>query len=138
MFIGKYLHGFVLIIWELVVNSQSNLNMGIALSFLGRFGEAMAQLNQEWALLYVAVYVYSIWDSYRCAVEISKSHVLAEVEDAPVTPSDVSFFDIVILDKKKPWVGMAWSVFTPGLGQLYGGSTIVGTFVLAFWIYVLL
>lgn len=136
MYIGKYLHGFILIIWELIVNNQSNLNMGIALSFLGRFDEAKAQINQDWGLLYVAVYVYSIWDSYRCAVENNKSHVLSEVEDAPITPSDVSFFDVIILDKKNPWVGMVWSAFTPGLGQLYSGSTIVGTFVLAWWIYV--
>lgn len=136
MFIGKYLHGFVLIIWELVVNGQSKLNMAIALSFLGRFEEAKAQLDQDWALLYVAVFIYSIWDSYRCAVEINKNHVLAEIEDAPVTPSDVSFFDIVILEKKKPLVAMVWSIFTPGLGQLYGGSTVVGTFILAWWIFV--
>ncbi|TLS51097.1 hypothetical protein FE782_17060 [Paenibacillus antri] len=136
MFIGKYLHGFVLIFWELVVNSQSNLNTGIALSFLGRFEEAKAQIDQDWGLLYVAVYVYSIWDSYRCAVEIKKSHVLAEAEDAPVPPSDVSFFDVVILDKKIPWAGAVWSMLTPGLGQLYSGSTIVGTFVLAWWIFI--
>ncbi|WP_438444571.1 hypothetical protein [Gorillibacterium sp. sgz5001074] len=136
MFIGKYLHGFVLILWELVVNSQSQLNMGIALSFLGRFEEARSHINQEWGLLYIAVYAYSIWDSYRSAVEINKSHILAEVEDAPIAPSDVSFFEVSILDKKKPWVGMLWSALSPGLGQLYGGSTIVGTFILAWWIYI--
>jgi hypothetical protein len=136
MFIGKYLHGFILIIWELVVNNQSNLNMGIALSFLGRFDEARHAINQNWGLLYIGVYIYSIWDSYRCSVEIHKSHELSEVEDAPITPSDVSFFDVVILEKKNPIVGMIWSFFTPGLGQLYGGSTVVGTFVLAWWIYV--
>lgn len=136
MFLGKYLHGFVLIIWELVVNNMANLNMGIALSFQGRFEEAKAQLNEDWVLLYVAVFVYSIWDSYRCAVENNKSHVLAEVEDAPVTPSDVNFFDIVILDKKHPWAGLVWSSLSPGLGQLYSGSTVVGTFILAWWIYV--
>ncbi|MFP7298782.1 hypothetical protein [Neobacillus niacini] len=136
MFIGKYLHGFILIIWELVVNNLSHLNMAIVYSFLGRFDEAKSVLNHDWALLYVAVYIYCIWDSYRCAVEIKKIHVLSEIEDAPVTPSDVSFFDVVILDKKSPLVGSLWSFFTPGLGQLYGGSTIVGTFVLAWWIFV--
>lgn len=136
MYLGKYLHGFILIIWELVVNSQSNLNMGIALSMLGRFEEAKMQINQDWILLYMAVYIYSIWDSYRYAVEIKKSHILAEIEDGPVTPSDVSFFDVVILEKKKPWLGMVWSALTPGLGQFYAGSTIVGTFVLAWWIFV--
>ncbi|WP_071394878.1 hypothetical protein [Bacillus tuaregi] len=136
MFIGKYLHGLILIVWELVVNNLSHLNMAIAFSFLGRFEEAKAILNQDWALLYVAVYIYCIWDSYRCAVEIKKSHVLAEIEDAPVTPSDVSFFDVVTLDKKSPIMGSLWSIFTPGLGQLYGGSTVVGTFILAWWIFV--
>lgn len=136
MYIGKYLHGFLLIVWELVVNNQSHLNMGLALSFLGRFEEAKALINQDWALLYVAVYVYSIWDSYRSAVEVNKIHVLAEVEDAPVAPSDVSFFDVAILEKKHPWLGMVWSALSPGLGQLYGGSTVVGMFILAWWIYV--
>lgn len=102
MFLGKYLHGFVLIIWELVVNSQSNLNMGIALSFLGGFEEAKAQINQEWGLLYVAVYAYSIWDSYRCAVEVNKSHVLAEVEDAPIAPSESKCFRLAVL----PWAAV--------------------------------
>ncbi|MBO7748527.1 hypothetical protein I8J29_30565 [Paenibacillus sp. MWE-103] len=134
MYVGKYLHGCILIVWELVVNNMSHLNTAIALSFLGRFEEATAALNRDWALLYVAVYAYSIWDSYRCAVEIKKHHMLAEIEDAPVTPSDVSFFDVVTLDKKSPWLGLLWSVFSPGLGQLYGGSTVIGTFVLAWWI----
>ena len=136
MFLGKYLHGLILIIWELVINNLSHLNMAIALSFHGRFEEAQAILNQDWVLLYLAVYVYSIWDSYRCAVEIKKGHILSEIEDAPVTPSDVSFFDVVILEKKKPLLGLFWSFFTPGLGQLYGGSTVVGTFILAWWIFV--
>ncbi|WP_026908366.1 hypothetical protein [Paucisalibacillus globulus] len=136
MFLGKYLHGLILIIWELVINNLSHLNMAIALSFHGRFEEAQAILNQDWVLLYLAVYVYSIWDSYRCAVEIKKCHILSEIEDAPVTPSDVSFFDVVILEKKKPLLGLFWSFFTPGLGQLYGGSTVVGTFILAWWIFV--
>lgn len=135
MYIGKYLHGLLLIVWELVVNNQSHLNMAIVLSFLGRFEEAKALLNQDWALLYVAVYVYSIWDSYRCAVEVNKIHALAEVEDAPVAPADVSFFDVVILEKKNPWLGMVWSALSPGLGQLYGGSTVIGMFILAWWIY---
>jgi hypothetical protein len=136
MYIGKYLLGFILIIWELVVNNQSHLNMAIALSFLGRFEEATDQLDRNWALLYVAVYAFSIWDSYRSAVEINKNHMLSEIEDAPVTPSDVSFFDITILDKKHPWLGLVWSFLSPGLGQLYSGSMIVGTFILAWWIYI--
>lgn len=136
MYIGKYLHGFVLIIWELIVNSNSNLNVAIALSFQGKFQEAKMQISQDWVLLYLAVYVFSIWDSYRCTVEINKSHALSEVEDGPLIPSDVSFFDVIILDKKKPWVGMAWSILSPGLGQYYSGSTVVGTFVLAWWIFV--
>lgn len=136
IYLGKYLHGFILIIWELVVNNLANLNLGIALSFLGRFDEAKAVLNEKWLLLYVAVYVFSIWDSYRSAVEIKKSHVLSEIEDAPVTPSAVSFFDVVLLEKRIPTFGAVWSAMSPGLGQLYSGSTIVGTLVLGWWIFV--
>ncbi|WP_223881953.1 DUF3231 family protein [Niallia endozanthoxylica] len=53
MFLGKYLHGFILIIWEIIVNNMANLNMGIALSMLGRFEEAKAVLNEDWILLYI-------------------------------------------------------------------------------------
>ncbi len=136
MYIGKYLLGIILIVWELIVNNQSHLNTAIALSFLGRFEEATAQLDQNWALLYVAVYAFSIWDSYRSSVEINKNHALAEIEDAPIAPSDVSFFDIAILDKKHPWLGLVWSFLSPGLGQLYSGSMVVGTLILAWWIYI--
>lgn len=136
MFLGKYLHGFILIIWEIVVNNMAHLNMGIALSMIGKFEEAKAVINEDWILLYMAVYVYSIWDSYRSAVEIHKSHILSEIEDAPIIPSDVSFFDVVFLEKRKPWLGAVWSFLTPGLGQLYGGALVVGTFVLAWWIFV--
>ncbi|WP_226670608.1 hypothetical protein [Metabacillus litoralis] len=136
IFLGRYLPGFILIIWELVVNTQSNLNLGIALSMLGRFEEAKTVINEEWVLLYMSAYIFSIWDSYRSAVEISKSHILSEVEDAPVGPSDVSSFDIVIIDKKKPWLASVWSILSPGLGQLYSGHTVAGTFILAWWIFV--
>ncbi|MDL4839778.1 hypothetical protein [Aquibacillus rhizosphaerae] len=136
VYLGRYLPGFILIIWELVVNTQANLNMGIALSMLGKFEEAKAVLNEEWILLYMGAYIFSIWDSYRSSVEIGKSHILSEVEDAPVGPSIVSAFDIIIVDKKKPWLAAIWSTLSPGLGQLYSGHTITGTFILAWWIFV--
>jgi hypothetical protein len=136
MFLGRHLYGFVLIIWEIVVNTQANLNMGIALSMHGRFEEAKAVMNEEWVLLYMSVYVFSIWDSYRSAVEINKSHILSEVEDAPITPSVINALDVILLEKKKPILGAVWSFLSPGLVQLYGGATVVGTFVLAWWIFV--
>ncbi|RXT03712.1 hypothetical protein [Ammoniphilus sp. CFH 90114] len=136
LFLGRTIYGFILVIWELVVNSQADLNMGIALSFHGKFEEAKSVISQEWVLLYVAVYLFAIWDSYRSAVELSKAHILSEIEDAPISPSDISYFDYTILDKKNPLVGMVWSILSPGLGQLYSGSTVVGAFVLAWWIFV--
>ncbi|WP_117149145.1 MULTISPECIES: hypothetical protein [Paraliobacillus] len=136
IYLGRYLPGFILIAWELVVNTQANLNMGIALSMLGRFEEAKAIINEEWILLYMGAYIFSIWDSYNSAVEMSKSHILSEVEDAPVVPSVVSAFDIVIVSKKNPLLAAVWSTLSPGLGQLYSGHTIAGTFILAWWIFI--
>lgn len=123
-------------IWELVVNNQAHINMAIALSFLGRFDEAKAQINQSWGLLYVAVFVYSIWDSYRCAVEINKNHSLAEIEDAPITPSAVYFFrrddsreeasmGRIGLVRLITWIG-------PTIWRQYGS----GHIHFAWWIYV--
>lgn len=73
MYIGKYLHGFILIIWELIVNNQSNLNMGIALSFLGRFDEAKAQINQDWGHrnCHCGLAVVPIFAFYVCFCSLS-------------------------------------------------------------------
>jgi hypothetical protein len=54
----------------------------------------------------------------------------------PISPSVVNSFDVILLEKKNPLLGAIWSALSPGLGQLYGGATIVGAFVLAWWIFV--
>lgn len=62
---GKFLKGFVLLNLEFVINTQSNLNTIIILSFRGNIQRAIEQTNYQWLMFYPCVYLFSIWDAYR-------------------------------------------------------------------------
>lgn len=132
---GSYIKGYLLIIWEVVVNTQSNLNLVMLYTFTGRFAEAQAVINSRWVLLYIPVFLFAIWDSYRLAVDLNKLAVLAERAHQKITPVVISAFDINFLDKRNPWVAMLWSMLIPGAGNLYCHRLPTGFFLLILWIY---
>ena len=39
-------------------------------------------LEPRWLLLYLPVYLFAIWDSYRTSVDMNKVFILAERENA--------------------------------------------------------
>jgi len=133
--VGSYIKGYLLVIWELVVNTQSHLNLLLLYSFTGHFAEAQAAVNSRWLLLYIPVYLYAIWDSYRLTVDLNKLAVLAEREHQQVSPVVISAFDINFLDKRSPWVALFWSLLIPGSGSLYCHRLPTGFFVLIVWVY---
>lgn len=117
----KYVKGFLLIIWEFVVNVNSKLNTAIMYTFTGRFDDAAEVLNIQWILLYVPVYLYSIWDSRRVAIDLNKYALLADKSwsASEIDPVTFSPLENNYLDKRKPWLAIFWSLITPGLGHLY-------------------
>jgi hypothetical protein len=64
---GKYFKGSILIILEFLINTNSNLNSIIMLSFNGRINEAIQVTNFQWLLFYPCVYVFAMWDSVKQA-----------------------------------------------------------------------
>ncbi|NPV74556.1 MAG: hypothetical protein HPY89_12465 [Pelotomaculum sp.] len=134
MFIGNYIKGYIFTIWEFYVNIKSNLNTAIIYSFTGHFDKAKAVLDTRWLLLYTAVYVYAIWDSYRSTVDLNKLAALADKNHPHISPFAINSFEINYLDKRNPWVAAVWSAFTPGLGTLYSLRTITGFYALSLWI----
>ena len=72
----KYMRGFLLCIWEVVVNTQAHINLAMVYSFNGQIDRAKEVLDLRWMALYAPVYLFSIYDSYRTAVDLNK-HALA-------------------------------------------------------------
>ncbi|UOF90516.1 hypothetical protein LSG31_22105 [Fodinisporobacter ferrooxydans] len=134
---GRLAKGLVLIIWELVVNTNAKINLGIMYTLIGEFDKAKQVINTRWLLLYVPLYVYAMWDSYRGSVNMNKLYILADREDAPIKPVAMKTLDINFIDKRSPWFSTALSLLSPGLGHLYVHKVITGLFFIAWTILVI-
>ncbi|WP_416148566.1 hypothetical protein ACM26V_20115 [Salipaludibacillus sp. HK11] len=132
--LSKYLRAFALIIWEVLLNNMANINHAIIYSFTGNFDMAKAVLEPKWMLLYLPVYIFTIWDSYRTTVDMNKITILAEREDANFNSFAIGSLEINYLDKRSPLMAVVWSLFTPGLGQLYTHRIISAIITLSFMI----
>lgn len=130
LLLSKYLRGFVLFIWEVVVNVQSNLNLAMIYSFQGEIDKAKDILNTRWLLIYIPVYIFAIWDSYRTTMDMNKVYVLAERESHTFNTFSIGALEINYLDKRNPIMAVIWSLFIPGLGQLYIHRIITAFFVI--------
>lgn len=58
LLLSKYLRGFVLFIWEVVVNIKSKLNLAMVYSFQGEIERAKEILEVRWLLIYIPVYIF--------------------------------------------------------------------------------
>jgi hypothetical protein len=116
---GSYIKGFLLVAWEFFINVKCRLNEAIVYSLTGRFEQAKEVLDLNWLLLYVAVYILSIWESYALTIDLNKLSILADREDSSLVPVKISAMSICFLGKRNPWVAVMLSAFSPGLGHLY-------------------
>ena len=130
LLLSKYLRGFVLFIWEVVVNIQSNLNLGMIYSFQGDIDKAKEILDTRWLLIYIPVYIFAIWDSYRTTVDMNKVFILAEREEHKFNSFTIGALEINYLDKRNPVMAIIWSLFIPGLGQLYIHRIVTAFFII--------
>lgn len=134
--LGLYIKGFILIIWEIIINVNARINEAMVYSFNGQFEMAKEVLNSRWVLFYIAVYIHGIWDSYRQTVDLNKHYLLAESENAPIVPFIMNGFALNYLDKRNPWVAFTWSLLFPGLGHLYLHRIMAGFFMISWCIVI--
>lgn len=127
--LGSIIKGIFLFIAEIVINQKSHINMAIIYSFTGNFAQAKQVLDTQWLLLYTGALFYGVWDSYRLALEFNKLSVLGDRENGTLTPITLGSVSINCLEKRTPWVSFAWSIITPGLGQLYNADFIKAIFL---------
>ncbi len=136
LLLSKYLRGFMLFIWEIFINCQAQVNLLILYSFIGDFEKAKEVVDLHWLFLYIPTYIFCIWDSYRAAVDLNHQYLLTESDQAKIKSFYLNALEVNYLDKRKPWVATAWSVFAPGAGQLYNQNTIAALFIWGCWVCV--
>ncbi|GGB53661.1 hypothetical protein GCM10011409_34110 [Lentibacillus populi] len=71
---GDFLLGIILMVWEVILNLQSHLNLGIMYTFKGDFEKVDQLLNFEWGLFYPSVFSFSLWQAYNRAKAINHRH----------------------------------------------------------------
>ena len=136
LLMSKYLRGFLLFIWEVLINNLAHINLAILYSLTGNIEMAKQIIDINWALLYIPTYIFAVYDSYRTAIDINNNFILAAREDAEIVPFKVGALEVNFLDKKTPWVAGFWSALSPGTGQVYIHRIIVAAFLLGWWIIV--
>ncbi|MBV7504185.1 hypothetical protein KW850_02765 [Bacillus sp. sid0103] len=128
----RYMVGYILILWETFINEKAQVNLGILYTLTGEFEKAKDVLDDRWLILYLAIYMFGIWDSYRTTIDINKQYILADREDAPMLLMKMGTWDANFLDKRKPVTALIWSALFPGLGHLYLHHVITGFFIFVY------
>jgi hypothetical protein len=135
LLLNKFIRGMLLFIWELYINQKIQLNLAMVYSFTGNIEAAKAVLDVNMMHLYIPVYLYAIWDSYRTAVDINKTYLLAKSENAPFNSYSIGALEMNFLDKKSPLVALFSSMTIPSVGQLYINRFLLGFFHLVMTVF---
>lgn len=130
LLLSKYIHAFVLFIWEVVINLQANINLAIIYTFQGEFTMANEVVDTRWLLAYMPFYLFGIWDSYHTTKDMNRISILAEREGHRINSFSIGTVEINYLDKRSPIMAVIWSLFIPGLGQMYSHRIIAAFFVM--------
>ncbi len=130
LLLSKYLRGYALIIWEVFINQLIHLNEAMVYSFNGQIQAAKDILEPRFTMLYIPVYLFAIWDSYRSTVDMNKIYLLAQRENGFYDVFRIGAIEVNYLDKRKPWLAVVWSMGIPSLGQLYLHRIVLAGFIL--------
>jgi hypothetical protein len=130
LLLSIYIRGFLLFVWEIIINIESHVNLAILYSFIGQFDKAKEAIDVRWVFLYIPTFFYAVWDSYRTAVDMNKNFVLAAREDAEIKPFAINALGYNYLDKSSPWVAFVWSMMSPGAGQIIIHRVVDAFFIL--------
>ncbi|GAA0316909.1 hypothetical protein GCM10008967_04370 [Bacillus carboniphilus] len=119
LLLSKYLRGFSLVLWELFINQSTHLNTAMVYTFIGEIDAAKEVLDIQYMHLYIPVYLFAIWDSYRTTVDLNQIYLINEHGSPPANQLIIKPFEVNYLDKRNPVVAAFWSMTIPSVGQLY-------------------
>ncbi|MDR6121134.1 hypothetical protein QFZ87_000731 [Bacillus sp. SLBN-46] len=132
--IGKKFKGFLLFVFEFLVNTQAHLNLSIFYSCTGQFELAKACLDSRWFFIYIGVYIFNAWDAYRLTTDINQFSMLAVREKTPFQAFNISILEINYLQRLNAWIPVFWSMVTPGLGHLIIRNVVSGVYLMVWFI----
>lgn len=135
---NNYIWGFILVSFEIIVNTLGSINMAIFYSFLGDIEKAKEVLNIKWTFMYICVYVFTIADSYRRCVDINKEYRLAYLQQRKIAQFHFSPLEINLFERRQPYTTLFWSMIMPGLGMFQSHRTILFLFMLLCWSVVII
>lgn len=136
-YLGSNAKGLILMVWEIVVNTMSNLNLAIYHALLGHPEVSREVLVMKWAVIYPPVYMLAVWDAYRCAVSNNRICELEELQAERVFQSHtLSFYGQNALSRRNPWVAFFWSLLLGGAGHFYNMQLIKGVILMG-WHFVI-
>lgn len=131
--LNQYARGFVLTLSEVITNTMARVNETLVYSFSGQFELAKQTLEIRWALGYMIVYMFCIWDSFINAQSMNKLYALAQMENARIRPYTISPNEIQYLERRSPYVAALFSLVFPGLGQLYNHRIALAFYAMIWW-----
>ncbi|WP_207708833.1 DUF5683 domain-containing protein [Heliobacterium mobile] len=94
---------------------------------------AKSVVQPRWAIGYIIIYFFIIWDSYRSALVQNKLCHLAQLENERVAAVNLRPLEFQYIEPKKPWLAALYSFFFPGLGQLYNHQFALAFYAMMWW-----
>ncbi|MBA2937267.1 hypothetical protein HZF08_03040 [Paenibacillus sp. CGMCC 1.16610] len=126
--------GYSLIIFEFTVNNLAKVNKAIYFSMLGDFQSAIDVIDLRFFYLYIGVYVFTMFDSYRRCVDMNNNYVLSYRTTTLTKTTKASSFSVNTLNKVSPITSTYWEMIMPGLGSLYLNHLISFFFSIITWV----
>jgi len=134
--LGQYIKGGLLFIWEIFVNIHSHLNLGLIYTLQGDFERTKAVLDPLWILMYIPLFLFTIWDSYHEAVNLNRYIPLINPTKGKIKQKRINAIGRNFLTEKNPFMALFWSMFFPGTGQFYL-HRLFESVLLSFWFIVI-
>ncbi len=137
MYMGYYIRGLIFMSGEIFINLKSRINLAIFYTFTGNFEKANHALNERWALFYMAVWVFAMYDAWKLTIEGNK---ICELEEAQ-EQREFKRMNILgpvrnQLEQRPPLLAAFFSIVLGGIGQIYNGQYIKGI-ILTLWTIVI-
>lgn len=129
----QYIRATLLTLTEVIINTLAHINEAIVYSFCGKFEIVKSVIQTRWVYGYLIIYFYAMWDSYRSTVVQNKLCHLAEMENERIQGMILHPLGIQYLEQKSPFFSALYSLFFPGLGQLYNHRFGLAFYAIFWW-----
>lgn len=97
--LNQYARATLLTVLEVIINTGANINEAMVYSFCGEIELARSVIHLDWMIGYIVIYLITIGDSYRSAVQLNKYIELSTPDLASV---EIFPFEIQYLQNKSP------------------------------------